>query len=269
VNVDREDKTMMNNWTHSLRRFAGQGRQAFTLIELLVVIAIIGILAGMLLPALAKAREKARAATCISQLRQIRIGISLYTDDNNGYMPPSSTDTTWMKKLGPYIERKGASITAKPNQVFICPSANYTPISKADIGSTYTCTSAMLGRDNGSGQPDVIPCGSTFGLTAKIPRKEASLCTNPSETPLVVEGKRDLGCTTPPCTSAQSNCPWKNSAGAYSASPDLALVGSSGCKYLDFLHNDAMNIAFLDGSVRATSFAQAKAKFTQSLWEGR
>jgi prepilin-type N-terminal cleavage/methylation domain-containing protein/prepilin-type processing-associated H-X9-DG protein len=243
---------------------------AFTLIELLVVIAIIGILAGMLLPALAKAREKARSASCVSQLRQIRVAISLYTDDNNGFMPPSSTAlTTWPKLLGQYMPQKGQNITSKPNQVFICPSANYTPIAKTDIGMTYTCTSVLLGRDNGSGVPDIIPCGSTFGLTAKIPRKEASLCTNPSDTPMVVEGKRDLGCATPPCTSSQSNCPWKNSSGAYSASPDLALAGSSGCKYLDFLHNDAMNIAFLDGSVRSVSFSQAKAKFTQSLWEGR
>ena len=62
-------------------------RQAFTLVELLVVIATIAILAGLLLPALASAREKARKAACISNLRQIGIAIMAYAGDNNGKIP--------------------------------------------------------------------------------------------------------------------------------------------------------------------------------------
>jgi len=91
-------------------------RKAFTLIELLVVVAIISILAAILFPVFARARENARRAGCLSNLKQIGLGWMMYAQDYDERTPRYNN---WMNALQPYV---------KSGQVFVCPSAENTSV---------------------------------------------------------------------------------------------------------------------------------------------
>jgi prepilin-type N-terminal cleavage/methylation domain-containing protein len=82
------------------RRSAARGA-GFTLIELLVVIAIIAILAGMLLPALARAKEAGRRIACANDMRQLALAVTMYADDHNGMFPERTVGPRWPERLMP------------------------------------------------------------------------------------------------------------------------------------------------------------------------
>src|SRR5262245_40148306 len=123
-------------------------RIGFTLIELLVVIAIIAILAAILFPVFAQARDKARGTSCLSNLKQIGTGLYLYLQDYDETYPLNRFDIhgpdckplgyTWKDAVSPYV---------KSGDVWVCPSAHSTGINPCCDGSTTIKTSYVL---NGS-----------------------------------------------------------------------------------------------------------------------
>lgn len=99
-----------------------RNKRGFTLIELLVVIAIIAILAAILFPVFAQARERARLTTCISNLKQIFTALNMYADDNKGCLPlhPKAIDANFYSQYDGFY---AVYDYAKAEKMFVCPKA--------------------------------------------------------------------------------------------------------------------------------------------------
>ena len=203
--------------------------RGFTLIELLVVIAIIAILAAILFPAFARARENARRASCQSNLKQIALGIFQYTQDYDEKFPTYYTNTAyvvanpqpyaWSDELQPYI---------KSLQIYQCPSESSTPTSNA---------SAAGYNDYGINLRLIYGDISTDGTSGAAGAKSLSVLTQPSVTVMMFDytstnatANFSVGCPTRPCSAATP-------LATYPVGPPMR-------------HLEGMNYSFTDGHVK-------------------
>lgn len=210
----------------------------FTLIELLVVIAIIALLAAILFPVFARARENARRASCLGNMKQISLGLMQYAQDNDERLPhyPGNTpaadhvDPWYHSKLQPYV---------KSYQIFRCPSAPRLSAGIAQDAGNYP-TYGLVGRPPNSNNPNYVYFFEGFHLAqSKEPVRTFLLCETQDTTRYESNGYGSAYAT---MSSVGANVSLAD------AMPTLADQMSS--RFKGDRHFDGYNLVFLDGHAK-------------------
>ncbi len=129
--------------------FLKRSQRGFTLIELLVVIAIISILAAILFPVFARARENARRISCLSNQKQIGLGYVQYFQDNDDQFPPNKGETAWpLGAMQPYL---------KSAQILRCPSDSSALWDAPNESGNYRVTTYVLNGFFPASAPSATP----------------------------------------------------------------------------------------------------------------
>jgi len=207
-------------------------KRGFTLIELLVVIAIIAILAAILFPVFARARENARRTSCLSNLKQIGLGVMQYVQDYDETYPIQGQGVTW----GSFSQgtNQGWSVIIQPyvksTQALQCPSeTTEMQTDPADYGYTDFGLNAVMGGMSPNEAGGETTSSSTTDL---LPRK-AALLTFSSNTIMLVE------------VSASRSA--EGSSGGNTAPGTPALLPQNRASYR---HMDGSNFLFADGHAK-------------------